>query len=181
MSGGLRRRRERFGDPAEQSGIGLIEILVALVLLSVGLLAAERMQIQSMRANRSAHYQSQAHLLANDMIDRMRTNAAGVIAGHYDGMLTSASAVDPGCATTSCDDAERALQDLYDWSARHHPLEGLAGFVPALPGTGDAAPVGSVTALDDDVYLVALAWSEPLDGVELRQSFSMRFTALVPQ
>lgn len=176
-----RRRRVSPGSRNLQSGVGLIEILIALVLLSIGLLASERMQIQSMRASRSAHHQSQALLLVNDMIDRMRANVVGVNAGDYDDMSTSDSVVDPGCATASCDAAARAAQDLYDWSARQHPLNGEAGFVPALPGNGDDVPVGSVTALANDIYAVSLEWSEEIDGVDTRQSLTMRFTALVPE
>ena len=174
-------QRTRRAARTHQRGVGLIEIVVAVLLLSIGMLAAGRMQLQSMQANRGAYYQSQAYLLTNDIVDRMRTNGAGILTGEYDGMQTSAEATDPGCAAKFCNSGELALQDLYDWSARFHSLGGTTGFVPTLPGTGENVPVGSIAALGDDAYSVTVTWSEPVDGVETTQTYSIQFTALVPQ
>jgi len=68
----------------QQRGIGFIEILITIALLSIGFLALARMQVEGMRFSQSAYFQSQAYFLASDMINRMRTNTDGVRDGHYD-------------------------------------------------------------------------------------------------
>ena len=62
-----------------QQGIGLIEILIAVLLVSIGFLAAAQMQVHSMRFSQSAYHQSQAYYLATSMIARIRSNTkAGI-------------------------------------------------------------------------------------------------------
>jgi type IV pilus assembly protein PilV len=58
----------------------LIEVLVTLVIMSVGLLGVAALQLTTVRANNDAFIRSQAAMLAGDMLDRMRanrSNAAG--------------------------------------------------------------------------------------------------------
>jgi len=88
------------------------------------------MQVEGMRFSQSAYYQSQAHFLANDMIDRMRSNIPGVIDGFYNGKTTSSSATSPNCV--SCTPGEIAQLDLYDWSSSLYNNAGVTGFIPAL-------------------------------------------------
>lgn len=55
-------------------GVGLIEVLVTLLLLSTSLLAIATLQTRSLQFNQSAYLRSQANILAYDIIDRMRVN-----------------------------------------------------------------------------------------------------------
>jgi type IV pilus assembly protein PilV len=55
-------------------GMTLVEVLVALVVLSVGLLGIAALQMTSLRNNLGAHLRSQATVLAYDITDRMRAN-----------------------------------------------------------------------------------------------------------
>jgi type IV pilus assembly protein PilV len=64
-------------------GFTLIEALVALVVLSVGLLGVAGLQMIGLRANLSAASRTQASYLADDIIDRMRANTTGVTNGEY--------------------------------------------------------------------------------------------------
>ena len=57
-----------------QRGTTLVETLVALVVLSVGLLGIAALQMASLTNNRGAHLRSQAAVLAYDIADRMRAN-----------------------------------------------------------------------------------------------------------
>lgn len=57
-----------------QRGITMIEVLIAVVVLSIGLLGMAALQTQSVRLNHSAYLRSQATSLAYDMSDRMRVN-----------------------------------------------------------------------------------------------------------
>ena len=66
--GALVRRRIRM------SGVSLIEVLVTVVVLSIGLLGLAGMQATGSKFNHSAYLRSQAVNLAYDMADRMRAN-----------------------------------------------------------------------------------------------------------
>lgn len=165
-----------FARPRRRDGgVGVVELLVAVLLLSLGLLAAAVMQVRGMHASQGAYHQSQAHFLATEMIDRMRSNVEGVELGHYDGASTSVEAENPGCAGKSCTPAELAAQDVYDWSARLHALGVSAELVPALPANAAAPPAGSVERLAAGLYRVSLSWTEVIDGVETRRTLAMNF------
>lgn len=158
-----------------QGGVGLIEVLVAVVLLSIGFLAAARMQMQGMRFSQGAYFQSQANFLAADMIDRMRTNTAGVLGGAYDAVSTTVAVADPECGTSVCDPAEQAQQDIYDWRAHFVPTDGVSA--PLLPGRDDTPASGTITALGDGRFRVSVTWSEIIGGEDTDQSLSLAFTA----
>jgi type IV pilus assembly protein PilV len=66
-----------------QRGTTLIETLVALVVLSVGLLGIAALQIASLSNNRGAHLRSQAQVLAYDIADRMRANRNAALVNAY--------------------------------------------------------------------------------------------------
>ncbi|MGP0172026.1 type IV pilus modification protein PilV [Pseudomonas sp. NCHU5208] len=66
-----------------QAGATLIEVLVAIVVLSIGLLGLAGLQATSIQANQSAYYRSQASILAADITDRMRANRKAAQAGDY--------------------------------------------------------------------------------------------------
>jgi type IV pilus assembly protein PilV len=59
---------------AGDAGFTLVEVLVALVVLSIGLLGVAGLQIVGLRGNLSAASRTQASYLAEDIIDRMRAN-----------------------------------------------------------------------------------------------------------
>lgn len=65
-------------------GFTLIEVLVALLVLSIGLLGLASLQSTTVRFNHDAYLRSQATSLAYDMADRMRANRDEVMAGSYD-------------------------------------------------------------------------------------------------
>ena len=161
-----------------QRGVGLIEILIAVVIIAIGFLAAARMQVDSMRYSQSAYYRSQAYFMASEMIDRIRANVEGVRDGEYDSLTTSAAAVDPGCDAKDCTPAEIARQDLHDWSAYLHPLDGRAGFVPLLPSVTGFDAVGVVQRFGGpNNYLLQLNWGEIVDGQPERQQLRIDFVA----
>jgi type IV pilus assembly protein PilV len=55
-----------------QRGLSLIEVLVSIVILSLGLLGVAGMQAAGLRASQGAHYRAQAAVLAYDMAERVR-------------------------------------------------------------------------------------------------------------
>lgn len=159
----------------KQVGVGLIEILIAVVLMSIGFLAAARMQVEGMRFSQSAYYQSQAYFLANDMIDRMRSNITGVQDGFYTGVETAANAYNPGCELSMCNAQSIARQDIFEWSANLHPLYGTSGFVSALPGSETTTASGQIVDMGDNIFAVVMNWNEVIGGADSTQTLRIQF------
>jgi len=158
--------------PCRQRGVGLIEVLVALLVLAVGFLASGRMQVQSLHESQSAYHRSQARLLLDDMMDRMRNNPRGVEAGGYDAKDTTAT-VDTDCVSRFCTGAELAAHDLHVWGRSLDPGSGRAVLLPR--GSDGAAARGSIEALGDGVYRVALSWEALVDGAPVEETASALF------
>lgn len=93
-------------DARSAAGFTLVEVLVALLLLSVGLLGLAALQLESLRASRTALLRTQAVLLATDMADRLRANR------HPADAYDCAGPCSPGAGGNTV-----AVADLADWRA----------------------------------------------------------------
>ncbi len=109
-----------------QGGASLIEVLVSIVIASIGLLALAGINAASLRYGKMSQYKAVGTLLANDIVDRMRANGvsatATVTAYSYEidfATQTGAAPAAPGnlCNTAAsvCTVAEIAAADLYQW------------------------------------------------------------------
>lgn len=91
------------------AGLTLVEILIALLVISIGLLGVAGLHAMSLRNNYDALMRSHASALAADMIDRMRANRAAVTdGGDYDGITVDADIVVK-------DDSSQATIDVAEW------------------------------------------------------------------
>ena len=68
---------DQFSRRNRLAGVGLIEVLVALTILSVGLLGVAAMQVLALRNNTSATDRSMAVILSYSIIDSLRGNREG--------------------------------------------------------------------------------------------------------
>ncbi len=101
--------KHQHRPPASEHGFTLLEILIAVVILSVGLLGLAGLQARSLQANQSALMRSQATVLAYDMVDRMRANRAIARAGGYNQLLANAP---PAAGVIQGDDIIAWLADI---------------------------------------------------------------------
>ena len=133
-----------------QQGITMIEILVAMVIVSIGLLWAAAMTINGLESNRNAYQRTQASMLAYDIADRMRANPEGnyQLAG-----LGSAPSM-PQCfsAGQNCSISEMADADLARWVSI---ISGDGGSV-----VGELPSPGAEIILNGDVYTVTIEWEQ---------------------
>ena len=60
-----------------QRGIGLIEVLVTLLILSTSLMALAALQTRSLQYNQESYFRSQANIMASDILDRLRLYTVG--------------------------------------------------------------------------------------------------------
>jgi type IV pilus assembly protein PilV len=113
-------------------GSSLLEVLVAMLLLSFGLLSLAAWHGRALQHGRSSQYRAVASQLALDLADRMRANLPGVAAGAYTRMrpyeVTDAPEPEPPCAdAVACSGTEMAARDLAQW---------LNAARTTLPGAG---------------------------------------------
>lgn len=111
--------RTLFHKPhTSQSGFTLIEVMVTLMVLSVGLLGLAALQASSLKFNQSAYLRSQATILAYDILDRMRANRVSANAGNYStSSANAASEYTQDCngSGANCTSSEIAAHDLREW------------------------------------------------------------------
>ena len=103
------------------SGGGMIEVLVAILIVAFAMLGMAGLQVSSLRYQKTAHLRGMAAQYAAEIGDRIRANMAGAAANKY---VTADSekyaegyGTDPGiCADdTKCSAAEVAARDIYNW------------------------------------------------------------------
>ncbi len=128
------------------AGFTLVEALVALVVLSVGLLGIAGLYVEGLRAGRTSVYRSAAVTLASDMADRIRLNPGGDYAG--DGPGADNSCVNgPG----DCDPDALAQDDWFRW------LGDLQRRLPA----GAEATVERQDLAPLEQFVITVFWPEP--------------------
>lgn len=141
-------RRARFAR-----GFSLVESLVALVVLSVGLLGIAALYVSALRFGRTALLRSDAVTLAGDMADRIRANVSG--GANYAMAAGATYTAVPACAAAGCTAAQMATTDKAQWAAL------LARTLPAGTGT-----VAVDTATTPATYTVTVQWTEPNVGAQ---------------
>lgn len=68
---------------SRQRGFSLLEVLISVVVLSIGLLGMAALQINAMKNSQSSFQRSQAVMLSYYMLDAMRANRADAVAENY--------------------------------------------------------------------------------------------------
>jgi type IV pilus assembly protein PilV len=138
-----------------EAGFSLLEVMIALIVLAVGLLGLAAMQSFSLRYNNQSYQRSQATAAIADIVDRMRSNPAGVRAGVYVLPPTSippAAATD--CNATSCLTASSVASfDMNQWIT----------FItrPQVLGPAATGQIESVVAADPVYrYRITVTWQE---------------------
>jgi len=118
-----------------QTGLGLIESLITLLVISIGLLGIASLQITSMQQTASAQWHSQAAWYSYEMTDRISANSANF--NLYDGIDTDADDYTMDCKKDSCAPAQMMEADAKDWSDMIKTLPGGRGVInsTAAPNT----------------------------------------------
>jgi type IV pilus assembly protein PilV len=129
-------------------GFTLLEVLVAMVVLSIGLLGLAGLMASSLKNSHSAYQRTQATWLAYDALDRMRANRQVALAGGYNVAL-GATPGGSGMAAT----------DLSQWNAA------LSNTLPAGQGSIAVAAGGAVT--------VIVQWDDTRSGGLAAQQFQV--------
>jgi type IV pilus assembly protein PilV len=134
-------------------GFTLIEVLITLVVFSIGLLGLANLQGQSINSSYNAHLRTQATALASSMIDRMRANrqhATSTLA-YITNFGNAPPTPSPNCVTANCTASQMANLDLLEWKCNLGDYEqenycaGLVSQATLPGGDGQIARVAGQT------------------------------------
>ncbi len=137
--------RRQKNSVKKAGGFTLVEVLIALIILSVGMLGIAGLYVHSMQAGRTSIFRHHAVTLAGDVADRIRANprAAAVyaLAGGDN------NCVDGG---VNCTPGQMAANDIFLWDQQ----------------AADTLPSGTVTVVFDNgvlppTYEITIDWTEP--------------------
>lgn len=140
-------------------GFTLLEVLIALLIFSLGLLGLAGLMVVSVKTNQSAYLRTQASFLAQSMADRMRANIA--VIDEYEATYDESTAGAASCEATACVPTALAANDRAVWSQQlitQLPRNATAsiecdGALLGLPATAGAATY-------DGLCTFIIQWSE---------------------
>ena len=134
-----------------QQGATLIEILITVLVLSVGLLGLGATQMLSLKNGNNANQTYFANLAAYDIAERMRINPVAVEAGLYEAADVDETRAAQDCSA-SCSSAQLANMDLYEWG------QALSANLPGGKGTIE---------LDDETATITVSWKGQHTGSDV--------------
>jgi len=82
-------KRQIFPSRRHQAGIGMIEVLIAVLVLSIGFLGFAALEAKSLSTNNSAMARSMATINSFSILDAMRADIANAKTGAYNGTVTA--------------------------------------------------------------------------------------------
>ena len=160
----MRRSRlfsRRTALPAAVRGLSMIESMIAILVLSFGILSVLGLQVTGVQATRESYVRSQAVQRVYDMADRMRTNLIGLNNGDFDRLSGSASAA-VDCSQTACSTADTAAYDFAQWNQANGLLlpQGQGVVCRNDGATTGVAPDGSGCSGTGSSFTIKVWWFE---------------------
>jgi type IV pilus assembly protein PilV len=100
---------------SKQQGYSLVEVLIGILILTVGILGMATMQLSAKRIGFDALQRSIATSLAHDIIERIRSNPKAVPAYIVNNLGAGSSEPSPNCYSADCSATQLAAHDLWEW------------------------------------------------------------------
>lgn len=147
------RRRARFGS---ESGATLVEVLVSVLILSLGMLSLSSMMAFTVQMPKLSGYRATAANIAASHIERIRANRAGfangdyATASSYDGSFSPLAPVP--CAFPTCTPSSLAIMD--DAATKQWARS-------ALPAGGVLTSCNPDPCTPDSMGNIWIIWQEP--------------------
>mgnify|MGYP003576282975 CR=1 FL=1 len=184
--------RMRQARHATERGFTLLEVLVSILVLSIGVMGMVGLQAASLNANRDAKYQSAAVRLATELGDMMRGNKDVAIVNattnpyliDYNGTLpTTTDCLATGCTSTLA----VAQSEVLGWLTRIHGSTGVPGELPtsqakvcfdATPYDANGRPQWTCSNTGGTV-VVKIGWVRPTVSASSAPSLDLSRPAVV--
>lgn len=170
----------------QPTGFSLIEVLIAIVVLSVGLLGLAGAQYQGASSTNDAYYRSQATMIGNELAERMHANQPAVDNNNYTPInianaqtYIDTSPAPSNCDTTqkktatSCDTTEMAFFDIYRAASdiNQRLPGGTLNITCADSDTGDTD-----VCTNGSPHTIDVSWEGVKDGNIITQVVSIKVT-----
>ncbi len=138
----------KTGKQHRQTGFSLVEVLITLVIMSVGMLGIAGLYVQSMQAGRTSMFRHHAVTLAGDVADRIRANPTADIA------YTAPVGANNNCVLggVDCTPAQMAGNDILLWKDQA---------ANTLPGGDVTIVLTPAAGLVPPTYQITVSWTEP--------------------
>jgi len=132
-------------------GFSLVEVLIALIVMSVGMLGIAGLYVQSMQAGRTSMLRHHAINLASDIADRIRANPTAGAA------YIASNGADNNCVAQGidCSVGQMAAQDIFLWQQQ------AAEFLPAMADGSQQVIVAFDAGVTPPTYTITVRWDEP--------------------
>lgn len=129
--------------PRRVRGVSLLEVMISVLILSIGLLGIAAMQALAMRGGQSSLESSQAVMQTTSIVEAMRANR--VNAANYVGSLS--------CTVSGS--GSLAQNDLAAW---------IGSLKSTIGKAGDTSTCGRVEALGNGRYRITVQWDDSRAG-----------------
>jgi type IV pilus assembly protein PilV len=141
----------------KSKGFTIVEVLVSMIILSIGVLGLGVMQLMSLQNTQGGQMKAQASILAYDIIDSMRANTASVTAGNYGIALDSDTPTTTNCygADADCTAAQMATSDVNHWRTT------LGSVLPSGNGGIATTDLGGTTQAT-----ITITWIDPYSAAD---------------
>lgn len=145
--------------PRRQRGFSLVEVLIALVIMSVGMLGIAGLYVHSMQAGRTSMFRHQAVTLAGDVADRIRANPRAL------GAYALVGGVDYNCVAqgVDCSEPQMAAHDILLWNDQ--VTQSLPNGQINITFDGTVAP---------PTYQIEVAWVEAGENLDYTINIPVR-------
>ena len=185
-----RQYKQQFESQCEsrckrQSGFSLIEVMIAALVISIGMLGLAGLQLVSMKGSHQSYMRHQAMFLVQDLVERMRANPNGVRISAPSSYLLDTQSSAPNCAATptvncgasgaTCNSDDLAVYDIHSVACkmRNSLMNGRIQVAcqPVVAGVGGCA---------DGRVGIQISWSERELGQETGDTIKATTDNLFP-
>lgn len=144
-------------SPKQWAGFTLLEVLVALFVLSIGLLGLAALQSLGLKFNHQSYQRTQATFQAYDILDRIRANPVAKNGALYSSVAVGDIPSDPACGTTCTPQQLRDL-DIRIWNSNNASLltQGKGG----IETTGSISTI-TITWVENDLPMSLVVEAQP--------------------
>lgn len=140
-------------NKAAQNGVGMVEVLVALLVLAIGVLGYAGLQLSALKNSEDANNRAQATLIAQEALERFSANQANMATyldeTNWGAGASAAGGAPPGdCIGADCNGPALASWDIAQlrWQAANRLPNGKA-LTKSCDSSGDVSCV--IVAWDD--------------------------------
>ena len=138
-----------------QSGASLIEILVAVLVLSFGLLGMAAMQARAVKGNQSSMQRTQAVMLSYYILDAMRIDTNNAKALNYNTGSLNGEVIGPICTPGAVTGTTLADTNMRDW---------ITALKDNMGQADDTTTCGAILCNADGDCRVQVQWDDTRAG-----------------